>query len=87
MKKYWWIILIVVLVIGGRWAWKNRYKWGLVKNITASKMPDSFVRNDGQGTVTWEKRDGEYWYTLDYGIASGVPQKSSFESFMKAYKS
>ena len=86
MKTIHWIIILAVAV-GGYLIWTFREKIPFIAKTVTKNVPDKFIRNDGMGTVTWEKLNGEYFYTLDYGIVGGIKQKSTLENFMKAYKS
>ncbi len=86
--KFWHWILLAAGVAGVIWLFRNWTKVPILNKAieTVAPTPDSFKRNDGQGWVTWEKINGEYFYTLDYGIAANIPQETTIEAFVKAYK-
>jgi hypothetical protein len=86
MKTWHWI-LIGTIIVFIYLIYRYRTKIPFVKNVVSDNIPDTFIRHDQFGKVTWSKVDGVYTYTLDYGMVAGVPQSTTLERFMEAYKS
>lgn len=85
MKREYWIIGIVVAVLGYL-IWKFRAKIPFLKSFIENAIPDTFIRKDSFGDVFWSKVNGVYTYTMQYGIIAGIPQSTDLSGFMNAWK-
>lgn len=90
MKTWIWILLGATVIIG-YFLWINRESMGFVKKIIAitSSPPNEFIRNSigVNGTTKWYKLDGKYYSVASFGMMAGIPQETTKELFIEAWKS